>query len=106
MWCQQIVDTLSACKAEGYAFEDAWTEAVELHPPRGRDLGPSAPSLLDEDEAPAVFLKRVCRDAWSGARPVLRHLANAMELIEVLDEPGVAVARPAGARTHLAAGDS
>jgi hypothetical protein len=41
-------------------------------------------------------------------QPVLRHLANAMELIEVLDEPGVAVARTkvGASRAHMAAGDS
>jgi hypothetical protein len=108
MWSCSIVEALAAGKAEGLTFDQAWAEALEMYPPRGRDLGPTVPSLLDEDESPAVFLERVCRDAWSGARPVLRHLANAMELIEVLDQPGVETARTrAGAsRAHMVAGDA
>lgn len=104
MWSCDMVAALAAGKAEGLDFDQAWAEALEMYPPRGRDLGPTVPSLLDEDESPAVFLERVCRDAWSGERPVLRHLANAMELIEVLDEPQTALVRPGG-RSHLAGTD-
>lgn len=106
MWTADVIQSLAVFKAEGLDFGAAWESALEMYPPRGRDLGPTVPSLLDEDESPAEFLRRVASDAWHGRCPVLRHLANAMELIEVTDEPQVLVGRGAGQRAHLAGGDT
>lgn len=106
MWTQDIIESLAVFKAEGLTFAESWEAAVEMYPPRGRDLGPAAPSLLEEDESPAEFLRHVADDAWHGRCPVLRHLTNAMELIEQADEPRVVVGRGAGQRAHLAGGDT
>jgi hypothetical protein len=86
-WSEGMVDTLLDCKVSGMAFEAAWLYALVVHPPRGRDLGPSRPTLLNEDgtlpeESPVEFLRRVADDAWHGRKPLLRHTTHLRELID------------------------
>lgn len=73
-WVETIVGELRAAKLRGAPFEDAWTRAVRLYPPKGRDAGRSDGALFDPDqdgETVVQFTYRVCRQAWFGERPAL-----------------------------------
>lgn len=96
-WEEQITATLCQLKLAGHTFTEAWAEAIELHPPRGRYAGPTRPSLLD-DESLADFLMRACQDAWEGRRPMLAHLPSLMEHIGV---DGSSYARPSKRSTSM-----
>jgi hypothetical protein len=98
MWTSDVIAALAAAKSEGMTFETAWATVIDRFPPSGRDAGPARMALFSDDgETPAEFLRRVAADAWEGRRPVLRHLAHALELIEQVDEPRIVTGRGHGA---------
>ena len=72
-WQEQVVAHMRQARRAGYGFHDAWTQAVTLYPPKGRDCGPLTPSLLDQEESLVAFFRRVSEDAWFGRRPALQH---------------------------------
>lgn len=85
-WTTEVVDELVVLKrGGGVSFDQAWRQVLATHPPRGRDVGPSAPTLFAslEEPAPVEFLRRACSDAWHGERPELRILPLLMETGEV-----------------------
>lgn len=72
-WQSDVVDTMRDLRRDGQDFDGAWNTAITLHPPRGRDMGPERPTLLDRDESVVMFFRRVCEDAWAGRQPALAH---------------------------------
>jgi hypothetical protein len=72
-WQSDVVDTMLDLKRDGQSFDGAWRAALELHPPRGRDMGPERPTLLDRDESVVAFFRAACSDAWHNRRPALQH---------------------------------
>jgi hypothetical protein len=72
-WQALVVETMLELRRDGQDFDGAWNAAMTLHPPRGRDLGPERPTLLDRDESLVMFFRRCCEDAWHGRRPGLAH---------------------------------
>lgn len=98
-WQSDVVDRLVELKASGHVdFDQAWTAALRMFPPRNRDVGEWRPQLWSTAEETVVeFFRRVCEDAWHGRNPRLRHFSPAA-LIEV-DASG-----PAGrTRSRIAA---
>jgi hypothetical protein len=107
-WAADVVDHLIVLRADGYDFERAWTMAMRLHPPRGRDLGvPAAPRLFDETNRPVdglvPFFRQVCENAYHDVRgpvgdgngPAIRHFR--VDMVRSVDESGPA----RRARGHL-----
>lgn len=92
-WAADVVDHMLDLKQAGWAHEEAWRSAMRAHPPRGRDLGPERPSLLDEDESVAAFFKRATYDAWHGLRPALAHFHASLLQDVDLSEPAARTER-------------
>lgn len=87
-WTELVVRRLAECKRAGVPFERAWRDALEEHPPRGRDQGPQRPSLLDSEPSVVEFFRAACSDAWHGRRPALAHLGTVV--LDAGGTPGVA----------------
>jgi hypothetical protein len=86
-WTELVVRRLAERKLAGVPFERAWRDALEEHPPRGRDRGPERPSLLDAEPSVVEFFRGACSDAWHGRRPELARLDVA--LLDASRTPGI-----------------
>lgn len=80
-WASEVIDNLAVLKRAGYTFEESWATTLRAIPPRGREFGQAVQSfeLLTADEDDGIepfadFMRRVCSDAWHGARPALKFL--------------------------------
>jgi hypothetical protein len=106
-WASDVVDRLIELRADGYDFDRAWTAALRLYPPHGRDLGAVTPRLFEEDNRAAdglvSFFRRACEAAYndvrgpagSGNGPAIRHFR--VEMVRAVDDSGPA----RRARGHL-----
>ena len=76
-WSAAVVAHLVHLRRQGVTdFAAAWDLAIQAHPPSMRDKYGQGPlTLLEQPEESLVdFTRRVCADAWTGRRSVLRFL--------------------------------
>ena len=85
-WSSRVIDELHALKGDGVGFDEAWRAATRKHKPSTRAEGYRETLFVsdpeDESASEVEFLYAVCSDAWFGRRPVLRHLAVGLRLLE------------------------
>jgi hypothetical protein len=88
-WQSNVVEHMRGLRANGTRdFEEAWRLALRAFPPRGRDMGPVTPTLLDDDgETVVAFFRRVADDAWHGRAPALQHFHPSLLLGDDGSEP-------------------
>jgi hypothetical protein len=66
-WTQDVVAVLAVGKTTQLPFNAAWTNAVQQHPPRLRELGVrgAGDSLFDQKEANTLeWFRTVCQAAY------------------------------------------
>lgn len=103
-WSSRMIEALADLKRAGIAdFPVAWSMAMRANPPAAREIGYRETLFPDEQDAEdelseVEWVQRAAQDAWTGARPILRHLRAAMELVTVDDSAPARNRHSAGSR--------